>query len=77
MGHSRLVAPPSDTQRWVDAIDKTAHDAPRPAIVTAIAQRYSVARMVDTYAALLERAARDNHAIKQSEPRGTGVARSA
>jgi glycosyltransferase involved in cell wall biosynthesis len=76
-GAAATFVPPSDTQRWVDAIDKTAHDAPRPAIVTAIAQRYSVARMVDAYAALLERAARDNHAIQQSEPRGTGVARSA
>ena len=73
-GAVATFAPPSDTQRWVDAINKTAHEAPRPAIVTAIAQRYSVARMVDAYAALLERAARDNHAIKQLEPRGTGVA---
>ncbi len=74
-GAAATFAPPSDVERWVDAINTAAaHGAARPAIVTAIAQRYSVARMVDAYAALLERAARDNPAIKQLEPRGTGVA---
>ena len=73
-GAAASFVPPSDVEGWVDAINGTASEAPCPAIVTAIAQRYSVARMVDAYAALLERAARNNRAIKQLEPRGTGIA---
>lgn len=77
-GAAATFVPPFDTEGWINAISaNTTHDAARPAIVHAVAQRYSVARMVDAYAALLEHGARrrsGDPALKQMEPRGTGVA---
>jgi len=72
---ARFVAP-FDTDGWVNAIRSSAQ-APSAAIVNAIAQRYSVVRMVDAYAALLERDARRTSgkpALKRIEPHGTRVA---
>jgi glycosyltransferase involved in cell wall biosynthesis len=68
--------PPFDTEGWITAISSSAQ-APRAAVVNAVAQRYSVARMVGAYAALLEREApraTGKPALKRMEPHGTGVA---
>jgi glycosyltransferase involved in cell wall biosynthesis len=74
-GTAATFVPPADTDGWVNAIEASAtHDAARTTIVNAIAQRYSVARMVDAYAALLERTVRSGRALEQLEPHGTGVA---
>jgi glycosyltransferase involved in cell wall biosynthesis len=71
---ARFVAP-FDAEGWVNAINSNApYDAARAMIVNAIAQRYSVARMVENYAALIERTARSGRALEQLEPHGTGVA---
>lgn len=78
-GAAATFVAPFDTAGWVNAINSNARadHAPRTAIVNAVAQRYSVARMVDAYAALLEHGARrrgGEPALKQMEPHGTGVA---
>jgi glycosyltransferase involved in cell wall biosynthesis len=74
-GTAATFVSPFDSEAWASAIQaNAAHSAARPAVVNAIAQRYSVARMVDAYAALLEREARSGRALAQLEPHGTGVA---
>lgn len=78
-GAAAAFVAPFDTEGWVDAINSSmqAAHAPRTAIVNAVAQRYSVAGMVDAYAALLEHEARRHSgdpALKRMQPHGTGVA---
>jgi glycosyltransferase involved in cell wall biosynthesis len=77
-GAAATFVAPFDTEGWVNAINSSAQvdHAKRAAIVHAVAQRYSVARMVDAYAALLEHEAHrsGDPALKQMEPHGTGVA---
>ena len=74
-GAAATFVAPADTDGWIAAIEASAvNSTARTEIVTAIAQRYSVARMVEAYAALLERTARSGRALKKLEPHGTGVA---
>lgn len=68
---------PFDTDGWTQAIADAATSAPSRAARQAVAQRYSVDRMVDAYAALLEQGPRrvgGHAAIEHMQSRGTRVA---
>ena len=74
-GAAATFVAPHDTQGWIAALASASAKAPAPAIVEALARRYSVTRMVDAYAALLARARRRGDArLFAPKPHGTGVA---